>query len=145
MPEQQLRRQVTGSGLLRAFFVVLGAMGLGTAIVGIVIGPRTALTDSITLGALSLLALGSYAYRYVREARSAPEKPTMAETRGGARLTNAQFRAVEALWAAILVAAVVAIVVASGPKRAAFGVPAAFAIAALVVLELRRQSARGSE
>lgn len=136
-----MKREITTSGAFWALFLVLGAIGLIAAAVGAIVAPTRALAACIALAAVSLLMLGSYVYRHVRDREPLP-KTTPAPKASGARLTTAQFFVVEALWAIIFVAAVVAVVIASGPKRVAFGIPAVIAFAALVVLELRRRRAR---
>jgi hypothetical protein len=134
-----LRREITTSGLFWALFVVLGVAGLIVAVIGVILGPSRALTASITLGAVSLIVLASFAYRRKREKDGALDSGAAGTAPGAARLTNMQFLAVELLWAIILAAAIIAMLIANGAKRAAFGVPVVMALAALIVLETRRR------
>jgi dipeptide/tripeptide permease len=116
-------------------------MGLIAAIIGLAVAPARAATACVTLGVISVVVLVSYGYRHRQQAAPAAARPV--EEAPGPRLTNAQYRALEALWAIILLAAAVATAVTDGgARRAAFSVPTAMAIAALVVLEVRRRQRR---
>jgi len=133
-----LRRDITKSGLFWDLFVALGVMGLIAAIIGLAVAPARAATACVTLGVVSIVVLASYVYRHRRQVATA-EKPVGDVPAPGPRLTNAQYRGVEALWVVILVAAVIATVATDGSKGVAFGVPTAMAIAALAILETRRR------
>jgi hypothetical protein len=138
-----LRRDITQSGLFWALVVVLGVMCLAASIVGLVLGPPRMVTASVTLGIIALIVLGSYGQRQRQAAAAQAQEPVETAPSSGPRLTNTQYRVVQAMWAAVLVGAVIAMVAVDGGKPVAFGIPAAAAIAALTILEVRRRRDAG--